>query len=284
LLLLLAGCAPEAGTPLIVAFAGGRGYWPADSRTAVEGVIDGDFDAIELGVSLTADRVPVVWHEPLLYGCTDALGLLPEVAWTVVHDLTAEELRDGVLCGGLPDPTFDQALVVAEPVLTFDELVTILREQARDDLEVQLYVGYEQGYTARPEVVAGQVLDRWIEADLPQALLVSSEVVEVVQAFEAEGRVRAFEVPTSLFLYPDERLLEAQRLTGQLDYVQVARDAGADGVSVGWALADPLLLRSARREGLPVRLHLADDPRVLERWARSDLVDAVLTDFPGDVP
>src|SRR5688572_24170420 len=126
MLVLLAACAPGEGTPQIVAFAGGRGYWPADSRTAVEGAIDQEFGAIELGVTLTADDVPVVWHGPWLYGCTDVLGQLPEDEWVEVREISAEELAAGVRCGGLPDPSFDQALVVSEPVLTFDELLALL--------------------------------------------------------------------------------------------------------------------------------------------------------------
>jgi glycerophosphoryl diester phosphodiesterase len=249
----------------------------------VQGEIAHVFDAIELGVVLTADDVPVVWHDPVLDGCTDAQGALPERSWLEVRDLTAAELQGDVRCGGIPDPSFDQALVVSEPLLTLDELLALLRG-ARGDLVVQLYAGHARGASARPEVVAEQVLDRWIAADLPQPLVVTSEVPDVIRAFEAEGRVRGLDVPTSVYLYPDPGLLEAQRLTSQLDYVRVAEDAGADGVSVEWATADRVLLRAARREGLPVRVHLADDVRVLRDWARSDLVDAVLTDFPGDVP
>lgn len=276
-------CAADGPRALVVARGGGAAYWPPDSRTALEGALAAEVEGLEVGIVLTADDVPVLAHTVTLdpSWCTLADGA-PLGTWVDLRSVTLDELHAGYACGGVPDPRYDQALVVAEPVATLDLLLDLLHG-AQGDLEVRLLVPHEPGRTARPAVTAREVLARWADEDLPQDLVVTTWRTDVLDAFDVEARALGFDFRRELLLVRDEEL-EAQRLTGQLDYARVARDAGADGVGLGAASADRLLADAARKAGVAVSVRDADDPDALAYWTRPGRADAVVTDWPGDVP
>lgn len=286
------GCTNGGLTPRIEASGGGAGYWPPDSRTAVEGAIAAGFDGIELDVALTQDHVPVLvdgpWLEP--DRCTGPDG--PLLAPVLVRHRTAERLRSDFRCGGIPDPAHRDALVVSEPPMTLDELLDALHG-APSEMAVHLDIHQEEGLAPPVDVFARQILDRWFAEDLPQTLTVTSPDPVVLAAFDSHGRALGIDVP-SLLVVPDPRqdtppiadvlAAEAERWANGLDYVTKARDAGADGLSLRWDLADRTLVDAARDEGLVVEVWTVDAPDALHEWATPGRVDAVLTSYPGDVP
>lgn len=279
----LGGCEAERTVPRIEAGSGGVGYWPENSATAVAGVIDTEVDAVELQVSLTSDEVPILHRGAYLEvdRCTHADGRLFGDRVQVAA-LTADVVAERVLCGGIPDPAFDQAEVVAEPPMPLDALVAALHD-APGALRVRLDISHVYGLTPAPELFAAAVLDVWYADDLPQALVISSDEPEVLAAFDVYGRSTGFDVPTELVLTGDTLATEADRIAGGLDYVTRAEQARADGVWVRDDQADADLIRAAHAAGLTVGVATVDDPLVLDRLVRRGLVDVIRTSFPGDV-
>lgn len=289
LALVLLACSTEERAPTRAeGHGGGAGYWPPDSRTAVRGAFALGL-SVELDVVLTRDRVPVLAVAPFVDPSRCQIEDEPVIGVHRWDEIGSRELGD-VACGGFPDDDFPNAVVGGEPPITLDEVLDLLLE-APDDVTVHLDILHEPGLTPAPERFAEAVLDRWIEADRPQDLVISGRRPEVIAAFEGHGRERGFEVTTLL----DLPLIEpsdgwgdlvvedlGHRITNTLDYVDAARDAGADGVTVLADLADRRQLELARREGLITSVWTVDGEDRLRPWL--DRVDVVVTNYPGDLP
>jgi glycerophosphoryl diester phosphodiesterase len=289
----LVACAADGPVPRIEAHRAGAGYWPENSRTAVEGAIELGVAGIEVDLGLTADKVPVLWHDAALgeERCTLADGSpLEREVLLKTHTLT--ELRDGFLCGGLPDPEFPNALVVPDTLMTLDQLLRDLVD-ADPAMVVHLDIKFEpDGTTWRADRFAVEILDRWFAADPPQPFYVSSAYPELLVAVEEHARTWARDVPLMLVHphFPEgvstTRVglqAEADQLVGASDYVTVARDAGADGLTLQWQIADRHLVNAAAAEGVELQLWTINDPDSLRRMARWP-VDVLITDFPGEAP
>lgn len=290
LAMVVIGCSAEEGAPpRAEARAGGAGYWPPDSRTAVIGAFAAGLD-VELDVALTRDHVPVLALAPVVDARRCRLEGQPIVDVRRWDDLGSGHLDD-VACGGFPDPLFPNAVVVGETPITLDEVLDLLLE-APDDVVVHLDMTFEPGWSPPADRFAEAVLDRWVEADRPQELIVSGHVPAVVTAFEDHGRELGRDVTTLLDLPRIDPAdtwgtLVAEdlgdRVTNTLDYVTAARDAGADGVNVLAPLADRRQLEVAHREGLTTMVWTVDGEEHLRPWVRPGRVDAVISDYPGDL-
>jgi glycerophosphoryl diester phosphodiesterase len=290
MLLLLIGCAPEPGPSVVEGLRGGVGYWPENSRTAVEGAIEAGIDGVQLDLVLTDDRIPVLVRGPYLEPnrCTRADGA-PLESRVLVRSLPLEDLVEGYRCGGVPDPDHPNALVVPEPVLTLDELVELLH--AGPYLSVHLAIHQDKPLTGPPDVFATAVVDRWLAADLPNDLWISSPDPVVLAAFEDRARIAGADL-VALRTWPapgaggaqDLLQAEAERSANGLDYVDLVEQVGADGLLLDGSLADPWLLRSARRQGVPTWVVVdALDPRPLQIWGNAP-VEGLITAYPGDLP
>lgn len=290
--LLATACSDTGPPPRIEAHRAGAGYWPENSRTAVEGAVELGVGGLEIDLGLTADKRPVLWHDTRLSPerCVRLDGETMR-QHVLIKTHTLSELREGWACGGLPDPEFDNALVVEDDLMTLDQLLRDL-EDADDGMVVHLDIKYEpDGTTWKAERFASEILDRWFAADPAQEFYVSSPYPELLAAFDAHSRTWAAEVPLMLIFphFPpgesDTAIAlrtERQQLLGGLDYVTVARDAGADGLTLQWQVADRHLVNAAAAEGVPIQLWTINDPDALrdigERWR----AEVLITDFPGE--
>lgn len=293
LAIVLFGC-NEAVTdgPIVEAHRGAAGYYPQNSRTAMLASLEDGWDGIELDIVLTADRVPVLAHDPWVHTelCTTASGASIEER-VRIDTFRLEELQEGFLCGGIADPDFPNAAVIAEPIMALDELIDELY-LSQAEVVVHLDMKYEPGWTTTPDDYAAEVLWRWTAADLPQRFYISSPWPDMVEAAEDWGRRNAWEVDTSLSwpLVRRERSTIGQALglelgatSGSEDPVAQALAVDADGMNINWELASRSLVRTARDNDLAVQLWTLNDPAVLEHHAAWP-VDALITDYPGDLP
>lgn len=285
------GCAPDR-RPLVEAHRGAAGYYPQNSRTAMLASIDEGFDAIELDLVLTADGVPVLHHDPWVHE-----ALCERVDGGVVGErvrvdgLSLATLLADYRCGGLPDPDFPNAVLFAEPVMTFDELLLALERGPRDQV-VHLDVKFEPGWTPPAERFADAVMSRWVAADLPHPFYVSANTPDAIRAFEDWGRANGRDVPTSLAWprFPVDASTTAIGLAAELgttlgavDPIALAEGCGADGLALYWELARRQTVVRARKRGLDVQLWTLNDPALLRYHARWP-VTALITDYPGDLP
>lgn len=74
------------GEPAFIAgHRGDRAHFPENTLPALQGVLEGDFDFVETDIQLTADGVPVLFHDLTIERTTNGEGLLAE--------LTLEQLK-----------------------------------------------------------------------------------------------------------------------------------------------------------------------------------------------
>lgn len=279
-------CSSSGVTPTIEAIAAGAGYWPPNSQTAIEGSIGAKLPAIELDVALTDDRIPVLHDGPWLSSetCIRADGS-PFGETLLVRSLTAEQIAEAFLCGGLPDPARPNALLAEEPIMTLSEAITLLPATPIDS--VRLDVFYQDGVTPPPDVIAKNILETWESSDLPQVLSITSNHPDLLEAFDAEAHVRGRDLDLGWYAPSEGQTIEIvtqelDRWSNGLDYAAMAEVVGADLLWLDPKVADIGALRAARAEGLRFGITPADDPRELSFWSRSGLVDRIATRYPGD--
>ncbi len=288
-LTFLAGCGfMDAGVdPLIEAHRGAAGYWPQNSRAAVLGSIDAGYEGLEFDLVLTADGVPVLSHDPWLHEehCTTADGgAIDERIF--IQDLDYDALVSGYLCGGVADPEHPDAELVAETVMSFDELLVALEDAP--EMLVHIDIKYEPEETPAPEVFAEEIMTRWVAADLPNPYFVAANLPELLLAFGDWGAANGEHVPC-LVTWPrftpesNDMLVgignELGTSTGLVDMVSVADEAGAVGVSVPYKLIDRQLASLARDQGYVVAVWTVNDQEILhamQGWP----IDILITDYP----
>lgn len=287
--LLCAGCGflDAPGTPRVMAHRGGAGLWPENSRSAVEGTIARGFGGLEFDLVLTRDAVPVLAHDPWLDPrlCTLTQGQVPLGKERVYIDtLSLEQLQRDYRCGGLRNPDHAGALQVAEPVLSLDELLSLVR--GAPGLELHLDLKAEAGRVFGPDDYAQAVLARMAAAALPNPWYVTSNDAGMLRAFEARADVRTqlswpdfSEGPEGLVSIRTE-LLPA---LGLEDLVAAVRAAGADGVSTHYRLLEPHVAEAMRAEGLEVSVYTVDDAAALRAVCRL-AVTQVITNHPERGP
>lgn len=291
MVLWLIACSTPNVPPLVEARGGGAGYWPPHSATAVAGAIELGFDGLEVDLVMTKDEALVLWSDPWLSGpdCTHPNGA-PLAEPLLVMNVTLPYLDTGVLCGGRPDPAYPNALVVAEPLMSFSRFLSELRRGGAFHQRIHLHIRQHPELTPSPQRFAETILQRWLDADLPQQLHVSADRAAMIEAIEAQARVLGFDVQTTLRLDPeqpqDPSLSEALwgelgRSLGTTDPLASAVGAGADGIGLSWGALDRQLVDRAIVEGLHVQVGSIEDPRILEQLRRWPL-DSVLADYPGD--
>jgi glycerophosphoryl diester phosphodiesterase len=285
-LLAVVGCGPPDPHTAVIAHRAGSGYWPENSRTAVLGSIARRYPGIEVDVTLTRDGVPVLAHDPWLSEtlCTTVSGE-PLSGRVYIQDLMLQQLQEGYRCGGVPNPDAPEAAVVADTLMTLDELMDALAQAP--EMLVHLDLKCQPEVTPPAEAFAEQILGRWLARGLPNPMYVDSGMPEVLAAFRARGPVTttlswpwlpADSSPTAIVL-EHELLLRL----GVDDMVAAARRAKADGVVIPYQIAERSLVDEAHREGLKVQLFSPNTRSLLEDFCDWP-VDVLITDFPEEAP
>jgi glycerophosphoryl diester phosphodiesterase len=272
--------------PVIVAHRAGSGYWPENSRTAIRGSIERGFPGIEFDVTLTKDEVPVLAHDPWLSEtlCTTVDGS-PLVERVFIQDLTLAELQQNYRCGGEPNPDAPAAQVVADTIMTLDEVLDEL--VAAPDMLVHVDLKCEPGKTPSAEAFAEQIVGRWQASGLPNPWYVDSGLPEVLEAFRARGTVIT---SRSWPFFPagestTDIVVKHEMLTrlGLDNMVAAAQRAEAGGVVIPYQMADQRLVDLAHREEVKVQIFSPNTRDLLEYFCEWP-VDVIITDFPEEAP
>ncbi|MBN2798867.1 MAG: hypothetical protein JXX28_06930 [Deltaproteobacteria bacterium] len=288
----LAACQPDAGlSPAMEAHRGGAGLAPQNSRSAIVASMELGVEVVEFDLVLTSDGIPVVAHDPWLDDahCARQDGS-PIGDRVYLQDLSLQQALGDYLCGGIPDPDFPDAAVVAEPLMTLDELLAAAA--GHPDVGLHLDVKVEPGMTADGDAFAEAILSRVQQASLENPWYMSANLSEVIQAFEGWGEGEGMEVRSSLIWprFPPDSSSTAVALQtelgvglGLLDMIGHAERAGADGVALPWQLADRRRIVDARAAGLQVQLWTLNTSDLLDTYSRWP-VDALITDYPLGAP
>lgn len=300
--LLLGGCGfLSAGEdPRVIAFRGGNGYWPENSRMAIASAVLQPWDGIHVDLAVTADEVAILHRAPWLSSelCTwksedgSAVGDPLGEQEIRIQDYTFEYLQDNFRCGAIADKRHDEAELLADSVLSFDEALGYFGSNS--GYELHFNVVHEPGDTPEPEILARAILDPWYNAGLTNAWFVSAPDEETIAAFDQRTADlgRAGQLQTAIQwpkAWADEAPAGAElgnelgQSLGLVDPVRAARAANADGVALPYTMLDRAMARKIRGADLSVQ---ALDVRrkavlhTLERWP----LDSIVTSYPEPAP
>jgi glycerophosphoryl diester phosphodiesterase len=228
--------------------------------------------------------VPVLSHDPELTDerCTPTEGA--ESLPREIAELTLAQLQRDYRCGGLRSINHPAVVPVAEPLLSLDELLVLVR--GAPGLELHLDIKAERGRGFSAEEYARAVLERMAVAALPNPWYVTSNDPEMIRAFEAHGNVRT-QLSWPDFSQGSEVLTsvgtEVLTAVGLEDLIAAVQAAGADGVSTHYRLLEPHVADAARAEGLEVSVYTVDDEDALRALCRLP-VTQLITNHPEHGP
>lgn len=288
LILILSSCGFfDVGNPIIEAHRGAAAHWPQNSASAMIGSINAGYDALELDLVLTSDLVPVLSHDAWLHEelCTYTDGT-PLEERILIKDLLLSDVKNDYVCGGVPDPEQPDALVIAEPIMTFEELLFEL--QANSEILVHLDIKYEPGYTQEPDIFAEAILTQWLDYNLPNPYYISANIAEVVQSFESFGDSLGEDIPSSLIwprFEPDGSDVatalksEFATLTGVKELVDLIVEANSDGICVPYQVLDRRQAEVAKKEGYQVQVWTINNDSLMNQFLKWP-IDSIITDNP----
>lgn len=75
--------------PQIIAHRGASGYAPENTLAAIQSAADMGIEWVELDVKLTADDVPIIFHDDTLERTTNASGLVKDMPYSALKELDA---------------------------------------------------------------------------------------------------------------------------------------------------------------------------------------------------
>ncbi len=268
------GCAE--GPQVAVAWRAGAAAWPENSRTALKRLPPGV--PVHVDAFLAFDRQPVLNALPYLdeSRCETLAGNpIEEPVWLLQEELAS--LQAGWRCG-VVDPAFPDAATVPDSLVGFDELLAMLADGTVAPSAVHLQAGWAPNVSHDPDVFAAELLERWVRADTGVELVILADTGLALQAFEARAKTLDLPITTTL-LWPrlppkgsqwgTELGVGLGVMSGTVDVVQAAEDAGADSILIRPSVADRGEVRALRHAGIGVAIgpltHPADAP-AFERW------------------
>lgn len=276
------GLANAPGSPVMYGHHFGDGHWPDNSRTGLRGAVAANYPGIELDINLTKDRIPVTLHDTALDKtlCTHADGSpLASDEEVYIKDHTLAELQAGYRCGGVAEPDFPDAEVVADTLLTFDEVIQAVR--ATPQMGLQLDFKYEPGKTLDAEAFVTEILGRWRAAGLPNPWYTSCAYPECIRALRAQGADARLTWPN--FVSGSNTTLvgigsEVLSQLGLDNPIGQALDAGATGLDASYQVLDRRTVEAARKEGLTVTLSTIDTESALSTYCQWP-VDVLISNY-----
>ncbi len=246
--------------PLIVAHRGASSTEPENTLASFERALTLGAPVLELDVRLSADRVPVVIHDPDVTRTTGGSG------W--VHELTFEQLH-GLNAGRAEDP---------QPIPEFHDVLRLVTGRAGLAVEIKNVPGepaYDPDHEAIVEAVLAEVEVSGFEGPIliisfnPRSIAAAARLAPGIptgflftEALEPAMALAHVMDAGHAFAFPSRRALAAEGG----DFVGRAHDAG---VRIGtWTVDDRPTLRTMLERG--VDAVASNDPAtgmaVLSEW------------------
>lgn len=247
--------------PLIIAHRGASAVAPENTRAAFRQAIADGAEGVEFDVQLAKDKIPVVFHDADLRRIAGKNVFL--------KDLTAAEL--GAIDAGTWfnrfKPHRGNEKFSAETVPTLAQVFDLLRD-FRGLIYVELK-SYANNYEELAKIVCRTIGD--FPALLPQIIVKSFQL-------EALSHVRRFcpDIQTAALFQPKVKTV----LRRKIKYIEIARQFGADQLSVHFALASRNLIEKAENLNMPVTIWTADNPLWVNR-AIERRITAIITNNPA---
>jgi glycerophosphoryl diester phosphodiesterase len=240
---------------------GARAQRPENTIPAFEYAIREGVDVLELDMAVTKDGIVVVSHDPTLQPpvCN---GPRPKAN---IHDLTLAEIREWD-CGNVQNPAFPmQQTVPGTRMPTLDEVFNLAPKGTfQFNIETKIFPD-------RPELAPPP--DEFVHLVLAE-----------IRKYHLESRVylQSFDFRT---LHEMKKIAPEIRLVALYsgpakNFVDIAKEAGAEIVSPEFHLVTPEQVRAAHEAGLKVVPWTADTPADWDRLIAAG-VDSIITDDPA---
>ena len=248
-------------SPFIVAHRGASEFAPENTLAAFGEAVRLGADGVEFDVQLSSDGVPVVIHDASLLR-TAGLDLR-------VADLTAERLAaidvgswfNASHPGRAKSEYADERIASLRAVLQSVQKIT-------GPIYIEIKCQPEDDVSPLVEAVCREIKD----SPLAGQMIIKSfrlEVIPRVKALLPHIQTAALFAPKFLRLLRKEKYL-----------INIAREVGADHLSVHKALVNRKLARKAERYGMPVTVWTVDNARWVPFAVKRGLF-ALITNDPG---
>lgn len=296
-LLAVAGCLSAADAPRRIEVHGHRGARasrPENTIPAFEFAIAAGTDVLELDMSVTKDNVIVISHDPVLHPPVCS-GPQPRA---IIHNLTLEEVKQWD-CGAVRNPEFaNQQTIPGTRMPTLDEVFVLApKGNFRFNIETKIMPRRpseaELAATLKhagvdPESAQGKDIRATFAGIGPDVTPPPDEfarmVLDKIRQYHLEKRVilQSFDFRT---LHAMKKLAPEIQLSALYggparDFVEIAREAGAQTVSPVYRLVTPEQVKAAHAAGLQVVPWTANKPEDWDRLIAAE-VDAIITDDPA---
>jgi glycerophosphoryl diester phosphodiesterase len=246
--------------PLIIAHRGASTRAPENTIASFREAINAGADGIEFDVRLAQDGVPVVIHDPTLSRTGRISGN--------VSDMTSAELGQTDVASWFNDayPSKDVPDFRGETVPTLAATLDYLK-----DYSGRLYVELkcsDNEIERLSRAVAGVIEDSLLMPNI----IVKSFRLGVIPYF----RMCCPYVKTAALFAPKVmRILRKEKYL-----VKIAEEFGADHLSIHYSLATRKLMKRVEKNGVPVTIWTADNPRWVKRAMKLRL-NAIITNDPA---
>ena len=247
--------------PLIVAHRGASAFAPENSIAAFAGAIESGADGVEFDVRLSKDGVPVVIHDPTLLRTA---GINEPVAARTADELSRIDIGSWF---NAAYPERSRPEFAGERVASLGTTLQLL-EKIPGPIYIEIKCETEDEVPALVDAVCREITG----SPLLEKIIVKSfrlEVVPRVRAILPDVRTGALFAPKIMRLLRKEKYL-----------IDIARELGADHLSLHKSLVSRKLVTKAEKFGMPVTIWTADHPRWLRRAAKLD-VHAIITNDPA---
>ena len=281
----------------------GRGEWIESSREGLQNSLEMGAPTLEFDIVLSADGVPVVWHDPEVAAekCQDTEPVTeddPQFPYVgkLVHDLTFEQLST-LNCNKNLDDFPDAAPQDDNRLLQLSEVFAIAADypDVRFNIEAKLEPEHRE-QTASPQEIVDAIMDEVEDADVADHT--------IIQSFDWASlplvRERDPEMPLAL-LWDNTTWESGSAWIGDIDYdaldgdiVEAAKQLGVQVLSPGHAVpygqtprdddyhpvATPELISKAHKAGMAVVPWTVNDEDTMREQIAAG-VDGLITDYPS---
>ncbi len=247
--------------PLIIAHRGASAIAPENTLAAFQQAVDVGSDGVEFDVRLSKDGIPVVIHDETLLRTA---GINKRVS-----ELTAEQLSevDAGSWFNAAYPHLARAEYGAEGVPPLRTVLRLLKKNV-DPIYIELKCEIDDDISLLVDTVCREI----VESELVEKVIVESFHLGIIP----RTRVTLPGVRTAALFAP--KLFRMLRKEKYL--INIARELGADQLSLHKALVTRRLVRKAEKHGMPVTVWTVDAARWISR--ATDLgVYAVITNDPS---
>lgn len=212
-----------------IAHRGGSFYAPENTMPAFQKAVELKADMIELDVTLTRDKIPVVFHDKFLHRTTNGKGNIQNFYERELNELDAGSWFD-IEYTGTKIPKLEDVLRWAKGSVALN--IEIKKEAVRK--------GQEDGV----EEIICSLLDTY---EMRDQIVVSSFNTIVLKKFQRMGLV----VNTAALLSPYS--------IGSPKSIRVMKSIGASGVNILLRQMRSGLMNLAKKEHIPVWVYTVDD-------------------------